>query len=70
MQDLAKDFLAQKRIAIVGVTRDKQGWGRTLYDEFKKRGYDTYAVNPARAPPIAPERFFVRHTDVDDCRAL
>ena len=47
MQDLAKDFLAQKRIAIVGVTRDEKGWGRTLYDEFKKRGYDTYAVNPA-----------------------
>ncbi len=49
MQNLAQDFLAQKRIAIVGVTRDKQGWGRTLYDEFKKRGYDTYAINPARA---------------------
>ncbi len=47
MQDLAKDFLAQKRIAVVGVTRDPKGWGRALYDEFKKRGYDTYAVNPA-----------------------
>ena len=49
MQDLINDFLAQKHIAIVGVTRDPKGWGRTLYDEFKKRGYDTYAVNPARA---------------------
>jgi len=49
MQNLAQDFLAQKRIAIVGVTRDAKGWGRTLYDEFKKRGYDTYAINPARA---------------------
>jgi predicted CoA-binding protein len=49
MQNLARDCLAQKRIAIVGVTRDKQGWGRTLYDEFKKRGYDTYAINLARA---------------------
>ena len=37
MQALAQDFLAQKRIAIVGVTRDEKGWGRTLYDEFKKR---------------------------------
>jgi hypothetical protein len=51
MRDLANDFLAQKRIAIVGVTRDVKGWGRRLYDEFKKRGYDTYAVNPARALP-------------------
>ena len=46
MLNLIQDFLAQKRIAIVGVTRDEKGWGRTLYDEFKKRGYDTYAVNP------------------------
>ena len=46
MQDLIQDFLAQKRIAIVGVTHDEKGWGRSLYDEFKKRGYDTYAVNP------------------------
>jgi predicted CoA-binding protein len=46
MKELAQEFLAQKRIAIVGVTRDTKGWGRTLYDEFKKRGYDTYAVNP------------------------
>ncbi len=46
MQELIRDFLAQKRIAIVGVTHDEKGWGRTLYDEFKKRGYDTYAVNP------------------------
>ena len=47
MQEQISDFLAQKRIAIVGVTHDAKGWGRTLYDEFKKRGYDTYAVNPA-----------------------
>ncbi len=51
MQDLIRDFLAQKRIAIVGVTRDEKGWGRTLYDEFKKRGYDVYAINPARNIP-------------------
>jgi len=48
MQELAKDFLAQKKIAVVGVTHDPKGWGRTLYDEFTKRGYETYAVNPSR----------------------
>ena len=51
MQDLIQDFMAQKRIAIVGVTRDEKGWGRTLYDAFKSRGYQTYAVNPTRALP-------------------
>lgn len=51
MQTLANDFLAQKRIAIVGVTHDEKGWGRTLYDEFTKRGYETFAVNPSRDMP-------------------
>ena len=51
MQDLINDFLSQKHIPIVGVTRDSKGWGRTLYDAFKQRGYDVYAVNPARAIP-------------------
>lgn len=49
MRKLIDDFLSQKRIAVVGVTRDEKGWGRTLYEAFKKRGYDTFAVNPARA---------------------
>ncbi len=51
MRELIDDFLSQKRIAIVGVTRDEKGWGRALYNQFKKRGYDTYAVNPNRAIP-------------------
>ncbi len=51
MRELIDDFLAQKRIAIVGVTRDEKGWGRALYREFKKRGYDVYAINPARTIP-------------------
>ncbi len=51
MQDLIQDFLSQKRIAIVGATRSPKGWGRTLFDEFKKRGYDVYAVNPSRSIP-------------------
>lgn len=46
MRALIKDFLAQKRIAVVGVGRDPQSWGRTLYNEFQKRGYETFAINP------------------------
>ncbi len=49
MRELIDDFLSQKRIAIVGVTRSEKDWGRRLYDQFKKRGYDTYAINPNRA---------------------
>ncbi|MEW6405573.1 MAG: CoA-binding protein, partial [Chloroflexota bacterium] len=46
LDNLAKDFLAQKRIAIVGVS-DKRDTGCNLaYDKFKSTGYQVYAVNP------------------------
>lgn len=43
---LVQDFLAQKRIAVVGVS-DKRETGCNLgYRNFKKAGYTVYAVNP------------------------
>lgn len=46
-QAVIKDFLAQKRLAIVGVSRDPQHFSRALYTEFVKRGYEVVPVNPA-----------------------
>ncbi len=43
---LVKDFLAQKKIAVVGVS-DKRETGCNLgYRRFKAAGYSVYAVNP------------------------
>ena len=43
---LAQDFLAQKRIAVVGVS-DKRDTGCNLaYRKLKENGYQVYAVNP------------------------
>jgi uncharacterized protein len=43
---LVQDFLAQKRIAVVGVS-DKRETGCNLnYQKFKGAGYTVYAVNP------------------------
>lgn len=43
---LVRDFLAQKRIAVVGVS-DKRETGCNLgYRKFKEAGYQVYAVNP------------------------
>ena len=43
---LVQDFLAQKRIAVVGVS-DKRETGCNLgYRKFKQAGYTVYAVNP------------------------
>jgi uncharacterized protein len=46
IEDLVQDFLAQKVIAIVGVS-DKRETGSNLnYKKFKENGYRVYAVNP------------------------
>jgi predicted CoA-binding protein len=42
------DFLAQKRIAVAGVSREPGGkhGGNTIYKRLKERGYEVFAVNP------------------------
>jgi len=43
---LVQDFLAQKKIAVIGVS-DKRDTGCNLvYNKFKGEGYKVYAVNP------------------------
>jgi len=53
------DFLALKRIAVVGVSRNAKDFTRMLFREFRKRGYDVVPVNPAVAEiegmPCAPD---------------
>jgi uncharacterized protein len=41
-----RDFLAQKRIAVVGVSHDPKDFSRNLLRTFRERGYDAVAVNP------------------------
>lgn len=46
LDNLVEDFLAQKKIAVVGVS-DKRDTGCNLaYKNFKQNGYQVYAVNP------------------------
>src|SRR5512132_3664809 len=42
------DFLAQKRIAVAGVSRDKSHHpvGNLIYQRLKKTGHEVFAVNP------------------------
>jgi predicted CoA-binding protein len=44
MKDV-NDFLALRRIAIVGVSRDEKDFSRHLFREFCERGYDMVPVN-------------------------
>ncbi len=42
------DFLAQRRIAVAGVSRTPQGHGgNVVYQRLRARGYEVFAVNPA-----------------------
>ncbi len=46
IENLVQDFLAQKTIAVVGIS-DKRETGCNLnYKTFKEHGYQVYAVNP------------------------
>ena len=42
------DFLAQKRIAVAGVSRNKRSHpvGNLIYQRLKSTGHDVFAVNP------------------------
>ena len=40
-------FLSQKRLAVVGVSRNENEYSRLLFRELAKRGYDVAPVNPA-----------------------
>jgi predicted CoA-binding protein len=42
------DFLAHKRIAVAGVSRDDSGHpsANLVYDRLKRTGHDVFAVNP------------------------
>ena len=40
------NFLAQKIIAVAGVSRNERKFGNAAYNELKKKGYKVYPVNP------------------------
>ncbi len=44
---VAEDFLAQRRLAIVGASDEPKNFGRTVYCALRDRGYEVVAVNPS-----------------------
>ena len=47
LKDAAAEFLANKRIAVTGVSRTPNGHGgNVVYQRLKERGYQVFAVNP------------------------
>src|SRR5262245_35728612 len=46
LDTLVQDFLAQKKIAVVGVSNQRETGCNLAYKKFKENGYQVYAVNP------------------------
>jgi uncharacterized protein len=59
-----KDFLAQKRIAMAGISRDPADFSVKLFEELCRRGYDIVPVNP-KADEVQGKRCFARVQDIE-----
>jgi predicted CoA-binding protein len=47
VKEAAAGFLANKRVAVTGVSRNPKGHGSNLvYQRLRERGYEVFAVNP------------------------
>jgi len=46
IDNLVHDFLAQKKIAVVGVSDRRDTGCNMAYEKFKQNGYQVYAINP------------------------
>jgi predicted CoA-binding protein len=50
IKEAASEFLANKRIAVTGVSRHPNSHGsNVVYQRLRERGYDVFAVNPNAA---------------------
>jgi predicted CoA-binding protein len=61
--EIIEDFLAQKRIAMMGISRDSASDSARLFEELCRRGYDVVAVNPNPAR-VQGRRCFARVQDI------
>ncbi len=57
------EFLAQKRIAVIGVSREPGSFSVMLFQEFLRCGYDVVPVNP-HTPNVLGHPCFARVQDV------
>lgn len=58
-----QEFLAEKRLAIVGVSQQPKDFSRALFREFRARGYDVVPVNP-QAREIEGQPCFAHVQDI------
>jgi uncharacterized protein len=58
-----EDFLAQKRIAIVGMSREAKSMSEAVFKELSRCGYDVVPVNP-KVQEVMGRKCFARVQDI------
>jgi predicted CoA-binding protein len=46
VNDLIKEFMEQKKFAVVGATDNTEKYGHQILENLRKRDYEVYPVNP------------------------
>ena len=59
-----EEFLRQKRLAVVGVSRKPKDFSRGMLAAFRRRGYDAVAVSP-QARELDGQPCFARVQDIE-----
>jgi len=59
-----EDFLALKRVAVVGVSRDPKQLSHVIWQEFRQRRYEAVPVNPTAAE-LDGERCYASVAEID-----
>jgi predicted CoA-binding protein len=63
LREAAEEFLAQKRIAVAGVSRDSKQPANLIYRRLRATGHETFGVNP-NAETVEGDRCFASVRDV------
>ncbi|HET6900299.1 MAG TPA: CoA-binding protein [Vicinamibacteria bacterium] len=61
----ARSFLAHRRLALVGVSRDSRDFSRVVFAELTRRGYEVVPVNPIGGEGRGGMPFVRRVQDID-----
>ena len=65
LREAAEEFLAQKRIAVAGVSRDPKQPANLIYRRLRDTGHDVFAVNP-HATEVEGDPCYATVTDIPD----
>ena len=60
-----QDFLSQKVLAVVGVSRDAKKFGCAVYNDLKTKGYTVYPINP-KAETIGSDKCYPSLADLPE----